>query len=106
MKTSAMSRPLYEVDPQISPDYLAIPIEYVPVHSQSAEPSALTFPEQPPEPLMPSCFPVPLTIFHLLAAAFEQCHLVSTVFWAIAMDPDTSKANAISKSLRIFVPPL
>jgi hypothetical protein len=54
----------------LTSDYLAMPIEYVPVHSQSAEPSALTFPAQPPEPLMPLSFPVPLAIFHLLAAGF------------------------------------
>ncbi len=50
--------------------YFAMPIAYVPVHSQSAEPSALAFPAQVPEPLMPLCCPLPLTIFHLLAAGF------------------------------------
>jgi hypothetical protein len=50
--------------------YLAMPIAYVPVHSQSAEPSALAFPAQVPEPLMPLCCPLALTIFHLLAAGF------------------------------------
>jgi hypothetical protein len=47
-----------------------MPIEYVPVQCQSAEPSAFTFPEQPPEPLAPLSLPVPLTIFHLFAAGF------------------------------------
>lgn len=46
--------------------YMPLPIEYVPVHVKSSEPSEFSFPVQPPEPLMPLYFPVPLTIFHLL----------------------------------------
>jgi hypothetical protein len=65
VRLRADPQPRLETQP---PPYL--PIEYVPVHSQSYEPSALAFPEQVPEPLMPLCFPVPLTIFHLLEAGF------------------------------------
>jgi len=54
--------------PAPPPAYL--PVEYVPVHSQSAEPSALNFPEQVPEPLMPLYFPVPLRIFHFRETGF------------------------------------
>lgn len=36
----------------------------------SIEPSALNFPEQVPEPLMPLPFPAPLTIFYLLEKGF------------------------------------
>jgi hypothetical protein len=39
------------------------PIEYVPVHPKSAEPSALIVCKQVPVPLMPLYFPVPLRIF-------------------------------------------
>jgi hypothetical protein len=46
--------------------YMPLPIEYVPVHVRSSEPSEFSFPVQPPEPLIPLYFPVPLTIFHLL----------------------------------------
>ena len=46
------------------------PIEYVPVHSMSKEPSGLDFMEQVPEPLMPLYFPVPLRIFDFEEAGF------------------------------------
>ncbi len=45
-----------------------LPIMVVPVHPQSEEPSSFLIPEQAPEPLKALCFPVPLTIFHLLAS--------------------------------------
>jgi hypothetical protein len=46
------------------------PIVNVPVQTQSEPPSSRSVPEQVPEPLMPLCFPVPLTISHLFIAVF------------------------------------